>query len=180
MANSIITKRALTSAFKELMVEMPFSKITVSMICDRCGMNRKSFYYHFKDKEDLISNILDIEYFEGSADRENLDVWERFSNACTYFYDNRSFYSVIIEEKDCDTFYEHYIGILSPVVTSDLIEVTGESYSEYYINFYADAIVCAFERWITSTDAIDPGAFSKELHNCLYVAMGNGQSVAKR
>ena len=62
MANSIITKRALTSAFKELMVEMPFSKITVSMICERCGMNRKSFYYHFKDKEDLINSILDIEY----------------------------------------------------------------------------------------------------------------------
>ena len=50
MADSNITKRALATSLKELMVEQPFEKINVAQICERCNMNRKSFYYHFKDK----------------------------------------------------------------------------------------------------------------------------------
>ena len=50
MANSNITKRALATALRALMAELPFEKINVSHICERCQMNRKSFYYHFKDK----------------------------------------------------------------------------------------------------------------------------------
>ena len=62
MADSNITKRALASALKELMESTPFSKITVSDICAKCNMNRKSFYYHFKDKFDLVNWIFDVEY----------------------------------------------------------------------------------------------------------------------
>lgn len=54
MADSNITKRALATSLKELMVEQPFDKINVAQICERCNMNRKSFYYHFKDKYDLV------------------------------------------------------------------------------------------------------------------------------
>ena len=54
-ADSNLTKRALAAAMKELMEQMPFSKISVSDIAEQCGMNRKSFYYHFKDKYDLVN-----------------------------------------------------------------------------------------------------------------------------
>ena len=61
-ADSNLTKRALAAAMKELMEQMPFSKISVSDIAEQCGMNRKSFYYHFKDKYDLVNWIFDMEY----------------------------------------------------------------------------------------------------------------------
>ena len=67
MADSNITKRALASALKELMESTPFSKITVSDICAKCNMNRKSFYYHFKDKFDLVNWIFDVEYLCGTG-----------------------------------------------------------------------------------------------------------------
>ena len=57
MADSNITKRTLASALKELMESTPFTKITVSDICAKCNMNRKSFYYHFKDKFDLVNFV---------------------------------------------------------------------------------------------------------------------------
>jgi len=53
MSDSNITKKALAQALKGLMAEQPFSKISVGDICEECGMSRKSFYYHFKDKYDL-------------------------------------------------------------------------------------------------------------------------------
>ena len=60
MADSNITKQALSTALKELMEEQSFEKISVSDICDRCHMNRKSFYYHFKDKYDLANLIRNL------------------------------------------------------------------------------------------------------------------------
>ena len=58
MPDSNITKKALAMAMKELMEQIPFSKISVSDICEKCGMNRKSFYYHFKDIYDLLEEML--------------------------------------------------------------------------------------------------------------------------
>ena len=49
MPASNITQRALADAIKQLMEEQPFSKISVGDIYRQCGMNRKSFYYHFRD-----------------------------------------------------------------------------------------------------------------------------------
>ena len=64
MADSNITKRALAASLKELMAEQPFDKINVAQICQRCNMSRKSFYYHFKDKYDLVNWIFDTEFME--------------------------------------------------------------------------------------------------------------------
>lgn len=64
MTDSSITKLALSNALKELPTEQPFEKISISDICDRCRMNRKSFYYHFRDKYDLVNWIFDTEFME--------------------------------------------------------------------------------------------------------------------
>ena len=51
---SQITKRAMEAALKKLLLEKPLTKITVSDITEECGMNRMTFYYHFKDIYDLV------------------------------------------------------------------------------------------------------------------------------
>ncbi len=51
---SMYTKTALSNALKKLMETKPFSKITVSEIIADCGLNRKTFYYHFEDTRDLL------------------------------------------------------------------------------------------------------------------------------
>ena len=62
MADSNITKQALSNALKELLAERPFEKSSVSDICQKCSMNRKSFYYHVRDKDDLVNWIFDTEF----------------------------------------------------------------------------------------------------------------------
>ena len=75
MADSNITKHALATALKELMEENPFNKISVANICEKCCMNRKSFYYHFKDKYDLVNWIYDMEFITIVRKKGHITGW---------------------------------------------------------------------------------------------------------
>ena len=90
MADSNITKKALAESMKTLLGTMPFSKISVSDICEVCGMNRKSFYYHFRDKYDLINWIFHTEFYEAACAKPYEDGWEFILGICKYFYSNHA------------------------------------------------------------------------------------------
>ena len=51
---SQVTKRALEQSLKNLLLKKPLTKITINDITDDCGINRMTFYYHFKDIYDLV------------------------------------------------------------------------------------------------------------------------------
>ena len=51
---SQVTKRALEQSLKNLLMKKPLTKITVGDIADDCGINRMTFYYHYKDIYDLV------------------------------------------------------------------------------------------------------------------------------
>lgn len=57
MSDPNITKLALANSLKNLMLNKPFDKIRVADIVGNCGVTRTTFYYHFKDKYDLMNWI---------------------------------------------------------------------------------------------------------------------------
>ena len=58
---SMKTKQATADSLKRYMEVKSLSKITISAICEDCGINRKTFYYHFKDIYDLLKWTLEQE-----------------------------------------------------------------------------------------------------------------------
>ena len=61
---SLNTKKMIAASLKQFMMHKPLSKITVSEIVADCGINRKTFYYHFEDIQDLLKWLLEQEAFE--------------------------------------------------------------------------------------------------------------------
>lgn len=51
------TKKAIRSALFELMSEKELSKITISEICVRAKINRKTFYSHYHSPADVIEEL---------------------------------------------------------------------------------------------------------------------------
>ena len=49
MKKRLIILKKFATVLKEKMKEKPFSKITVSELIADCGVNRKTFYYHFQN-----------------------------------------------------------------------------------------------------------------------------------
>lgn len=58
---SLNTKKALAESLKKIMCKKSFSKITVSEIISECGVNRKTFYYHFEDIYALLKWMFENE-----------------------------------------------------------------------------------------------------------------------
>ena len=48
------TKEIIIQTLLELLNEKPLAKITVKDIVERCGVNRNTFYYHFRDIPDVM------------------------------------------------------------------------------------------------------------------------------
>ena len=63
MSDSLITKKAIAAALKQVCREKPFDKISIADITAICGLNRQTFYYHFQDKYELLSWIYYNENF---------------------------------------------------------------------------------------------------------------------
>lgn len=61
MATSDITKQSIVSNTKKLVSEKGFEKLSVIEITKACGINRNTFYYHFKDKYEVIEYIFNEE-----------------------------------------------------------------------------------------------------------------------
>ena len=74
---SQITKRAMEAALKKLLLEKPLTKITVSDITEECGMNRMTFYYHFKDIYDLVEWCCEEDARAALDGKKTHDTWQQ-------------------------------------------------------------------------------------------------------
>ena len=167
MADSAITKKALADALKTLVCDLPFSKISISDICDLCGMNRKSFYYHFKDKYDLVNRIFDTEFYELSKSSE---FGENTLNLlCEYLYASRDYYRRVFKIKGQNSFRSHFSEFALNFVLKTYGELPPSSSNRIRIQFVTDGFVCAVERWILDSDCMPPKQFS----SLLYSLIGN-------
>ena len=160
LADSSITKRALASAMKELLKEVPFKRISVADICERCDMNRKSFYYHFKDKYDLVNWIFDTEVALIFRGRRSEDGWDAVELLCHYLYDNRDFYYKVFQVQGQNSLSEHFREFLLPFLQERMAEAIGPGdVHRIGVNIFADGIVCAILRWLLDKECIPPEQF---------------------
>ena len=71
------TKRALEASLKNLLLQKPLSKITINDIAEDCGINRMTFYYHFKDIYDLIEWSCEEDASRALAGKKTYETWQQ-------------------------------------------------------------------------------------------------------
>jgi len=74
---SQVTKRALEQSLKNLLLKKPLTKITVGDITDDCGINRMTFYYHFKDIYDLVEWSCLEDAKRALEEKKTYDTWQQ-------------------------------------------------------------------------------------------------------
>ena len=172
MADSTITKRALATALRELMETMPFEKINVARIAAQCGMSRKSFYYHFRDKYDLVNWIFDMETQDLMLQLKSQEAYsariEFLARICDYFYANRSFYCKALRIQGQNSFSEPVRESIRPVMKARVeYLVSGENVDDFELDFFIDACYCALKRWLKDKNCIPPGELVAKIDRVL-------------
>jgi probable dihydroxyacetone kinase regulator len=165
MSNASITKAALAQAMKECMSTTPFAKISIGSICSKCGLNRKSFYYHFRDKYELVNWIYEQEI--GHVIREELSERHTYDLAlmiCRYFEENRRFYINALEVTGPNSFRDYFEQQLEPLVDHTL-NVDGPSPfdSKELTAVVSDFCLSAVQRWLKSETRLDSVEFLENL-----------------
>ena len=77
-------KESLYLGFNELMKEKPFPEISISEIVKRSGINRNTFYYHFKDIKEFVKAFFEDEI---TNDVREKITKNQFNEACLLFVD---------------------------------------------------------------------------------------------
>ncbi len=160
MSNSQITKLALGDAMKELMRKKPMSKITIRDITKSCTMSRKSFYYHFKDKYDLVNWIFYTEFVSVIQKTSSSDIWDLLESICGYLYENKDFYCNALKVTGQNSFSEYFIEVLEPFMLINFGNIFEKHKDkEFFSTYFADATRVAITRWLIEDKELSPEKF---------------------
>ena len=163
MADSNSTKSALADAMKKLMVCKSFAKISISDLCEECGLNRKSFYYHFKDKYDLVNWIFYVDFLTNMGGKNFENEWDVLVAVCNIFYQNKAFYQSALRIEGQNSFKDYFYEMLEPVMAffvQDLFQVQNQ---KLFVTFFCDAFLTAVLRWFSMESELEPETFVEEL-----------------
>ena len=144
MTNS--TKNRIAHAFKELVCRKSFHKITINDIATECHMTRENFYYHFRDKYDIVSWILVHELLDSLPYEEDFTLW--LCQLVKLFNENRNVYVRIVKEVGRETVRNHLAPYvkekLSPSIEAKLdpaIWNNRREKTEYVTRFFTNAFI---------------------------------------
>lgn len=142
------TKKSLAASLKKLMLTKPLAKISISEIIADCGVNRKTFYYHFEDIYDLLKWILEQEAIDVVKSFDLLvNPEEALTFVINYVDENKHIincaYDAMGREEMKRFFYADFYGVIQSIVESIVDEhqlhISGEFIS-FVICFYSEAL----------------------------------------
>lgn len=149
------TKRALAASLKKLLGQKACSKITVSEIVRDCGVNRKTFYYHFEDIYALLKWMLEEEAVDVVKGFDLLvDYEEAFNFVIDYVDTNKHMINCIYDSFGRDGMkqflYDDFIGVAGTIVDSvEQMEQLHlpEDFKLFVSQFYAEAVAGILVDW---------------------------------
>ena len=167
MPDANVTKKALADSMKQLMKEKPFEKISVTDICEHCGMNRKSFYYHFKDKYDLVNWIYYTEFIMMAGLRQFGSAWDLLEAVADLFYSNQVFYRRALEIEGQNSFRDYFSESTAPIFILFANRIVDAKEAETAAGYMADAFLVIMYRWLREGCPGGPEAFTFRIRSII-------------
>ena len=159
---SQVTKRALEASLKNLLLQKPLSKITISDITEDCGINRMTFYYHFKDIYDLVEWSCLEDASRALAGNKTYETWQQgFLQLFKAVQDNKPFimnvYHSVSREQVENYLYKVTYDLLEGVVEEQAQGMSVRDEDKAFIaTVYKYAFVGLMLDWIKNDMKGDP------------------------
>lgn len=177
------TKFQLREAMIRLLEKYPFSKISVSMLCEEADINRKTFYAHYESVSQLLEQItgeammnLQQCILRHSEPYKEVNLEQTLLKILTYVADNARLFRVLLGKNCGWDFKGVLIGLLntelSGVLTPELRE--NRVMFDYVTEFSVSGSISVILRWLETGMKESPTEMAGDLTRMLLknVAMG--------
>ena len=160
------TKQWIALKMKELIREKPLNKVTVTEICQASGIKRPTFYYHFKDKYDLVAWI----FFHTAEIEKIIDIPSSVNGLQALrdeFLFFRQAYADISQNALWTYIVEYYTNAYSALAKEILHTDSLDPSLLYSIRFFCYGTVGMAREWITSDDETTAADFVQRMFHSM-------------
>ena len=137
----------IADQMRELMKRKPLSKIRITEICRAAEIERSTFYYHFKDKYDLIAWI-----FCHSAENTDVTDLQAAANHIQQMKNDILFYKRAYEDTSQNALWQYMLEYFVDAYTSQAKKIlhtdTLDPQLSFRIRLYCYGAVSMSKEWI--------------------------------
>lgn len=162
MSNSDFTKFMIARGLKQLLETKSFTDLTVGDVARHCKISRNTFYYHFKDKYDVISWIFYTEITPLIGDTISIDTWGSGMRAlCHYMQENKAFYTNVVQFQGQNSLADCLMEFYENLVEKIILNAGGNNVLEpqqikTISRFYAHGMSGSLLDWIKRGMVMNP------------------------
>lgn len=174
------TEKAIADALKKLLAKRPLSKITISDIANECGINRMTFYYHYRDVYDLIETIADEELKGALEGKRTLADWqEGVLKLMTVMKKDKAFYTGVYNSLERDKTIDYIHDLISDLLKEgvDQLPSIGNASAEnvqFIVDFYAYAFCGILLQWVRRGMREEPAVLVERMGKLGKGGLGRG------
>lgn len=151
------TKMVIKDSFVKILKNKPINKTTIKEICDEADINRATFYSHYSDQYDLLSQIeaeilenVDrylTNYSASNMDNTQLKMVEQILE---YIQENSELFDLLLNVNGDTKFQQEVIKILGE---KHFVLIIGEksidtANAEYIFHFLVSGSVGIIQKWL--------------------------------
>lgn len=175
------TKRLFARTIEEMMETIPLEKIRVKDLCSRCGADRQSFYYHFKDKYDLIAWIYAREYEEVLESKDGVYSMDHAAEILRQMWNKRSFYRKAFTDKSQNAIsayiFRYYVDLGINAVEGRLGKEALTTEAVYDIKSHAYACLGHTLEWLEGKAEYTPEEFARLQYRAMPLVLKKGYGI---
>ena len=161
MGISYNTKMLLAREIKNKARSTPIRKITVSELCAACGLDRRTFYYHFRDVYDLTAWIFDQAMDDCLPWQNDAHGLPMLAKSLNRLRDDAPFYRRALAEDSQNALGRHFLNHYIRVFDEAYLTLTGlEDIPEpdkFAIRYHCFGSLGVVRRWLF--DGCVPSAY---------------------
>lgn len=154
-----LTKRLIANSFKELMLQMPFEKITIKTITDHANVIRPTFYNHFHDKYELVEWIVKTEIIDKTQEAiKNGSARGVIRVLFSGFLEDKEYYQKAFEISGqngfIDTLEKFFTEMFASVINEDVYD-KGLFTKEQLAKYYASGVITLVRLEVYRAETVD-------------------------
>ena len=159
---SQVTKRALEQSLKNLLLKKPLTKITINDIAEDCGINRMTFYYHFKDIYDLVEWSCTEDARKALEEKKTYDTWQQgFLQIFEAVRENKSFIMNVyrcVHREQVEAYLKPLVdNLLMGVICEEAVDMIVRDEDKAFIaRIYSYIFIGVMLDWIKDDMKADP------------------------